>query len=817
MLKFQITNSKSQTNYNTKCSKLQAKPLIFGIVILVFGIVCNLCIVYWNLNYAYAESSSKEEDTLFMAKKAFEDGFYDASLGLLERFLKNYPDSPKTIEANLLAGECYFYQNKLSEALTKFEELLQESQAKSIKDSLYYWIGEVNFKRNDFTQARAYYKDIIEEFPGSSYAPIAYYSLGWCLFQEQKFQEALEYFKALAVKFPKEPQSKDALFKIVECLYNLKDYTAVKEKIGLSIPAFSKDTLRLSYLYFYLGEADYYLGNYSGSLEAYAKVLANNPDDKMQALAKLDLGWSYLKLKRYQEAEDIFVDLKQEYLEKRSRDILLLGRAMLLTETNRLNQAKELYGRLISEASDPVILAQGYIGRADALYNLADYPEASRAYREALARINLKSMPAQLVDKLNYNLSCSLLKQGEFKEAVNGFQKVFDNSSDLNLKLSSLCQIGDAYQEYADYQKSAQVYSRLLKEYPDSSYTDYALYQLSASYLKDSQNEEAILNLSGFGKKFPSSRFLDDATYTLGLAYFRKQDYTSAKAVLNKFQGELKNSDLRPKALYLLGSCLYSLGDYSAAIQVFKEIPRSSRLDADLAQKAEYAAADSLYQMGQEQEALGRFKALRSKYSDSKLAPDIAWWLGNYYYQHNEPELAARYFLSIIQDFSGSDLLAEAYYGLGLTLLDGAKAEEALDNFKKALSLNKPGIKPKVIIDIAELYFKAGDYTNAMDYYKKALEFAPRLEISGIHLKIAEIQESRNRFDDAIKEYLEVIKLSDPKDALAVKALLRLAQIYEDQANYKEALNTYSKILSMGISESKYAEEQITRLKGPVK
>ncbi len=111
---------------NTKCSKLQTKPLIprknpprltvrgmnancfllgreprplgrrvplFGIGILVFGIVCNLCIVCWNLAYAYARDN-KEEETLFIAKKAFEDGFYEASIGLAERLLNNYPDSP---------------------------------------------------------------------------------------------------------------------------------------------------------------------------------------------------------------------------------------------------------------------------------------------------------------------------------------------------------------------------------------------------------------------------------------------------------------------------------------------------------------------------------------------------------------------------------------------------------------------------------------------------------------------------------------------------------------------------------------------------
>ncbi|MFA5176778.1 MAG: tetratricopeptide repeat protein, partial [Candidatus Omnitrophota bacterium] len=155
----------------------------FLIFMLVFG-------VFAQLPAQEITASLKEEETLFMAKKAFEDGFYEVSLGLLERFLNDYPDSPKAAEAELLEGECYFQQNKFTEALDKFETLLKNPQARGIQDAVYYWTAEVYFKGDNFSRAAAYYKKIIKEFPNSSYVPIAYYSAGWCLFQERKFQDA---------------------------------------------------------------------------------------------------------------------------------------------------------------------------------------------------------------------------------------------------------------------------------------------------------------------------------------------------------------------------------------------------------------------------------------------------------------------------------------------------------------------------------------------------------------------------------------------------------------------------------------------------
>ncbi|MFA4989494.1 MAG: tetratricopeptide repeat protein [Candidatus Omnitrophota bacterium] len=722
-------------------------------------------------------ASLKEEETLFMAKKAFEDGFYEVSLGLLERFLNTYPDSLRGPEADLLAGECYFQQNKFTQALNKFEALLKNPKAKGISDAVYYWMAEVHLKGDDFAQAAVYYKKIIQEFPNSSYVPIAYYSIGWCLFQEHKFQEALGYFQTLAEKFPREPQGKDAAFKMAECLYNLKDYSSLKSKIGPLLELFPKDSLRSSYLYFYLGEANYYLDNFSESLEAYTRSLAANPDEKMQELIKLDLAWAYLKLKRYKEAEDIFWSIKQKFLEKRSRDILCLGRAILLMETNRVNEAKKIYEQLLSEAGDPLILAQAYIGKADAFYNLADYKEASRAYQEALSEVDLQGLSSQIADKLYYNLGWSILKQGDAQAAVKEFRKVAATSNDLQLKVSALCQIGDIYQESGDYLKAQKSYQEVLQIYPASPYSDYACYQLGVAGFKDAHYKEAILSLE-------------------------------------KFQDGFRESGLRPKALYLLGNCFYNLGDYTAARRSFKEVIRAAEQDTELIQKAEYGIADCFYQSGEEKEALKRFKALRSKYPDAIFTPEIIWWLGSYYYQHSEPVLAARYFLSLVQDFPNSDLLADAYYALGLIFIDGGQPREALRDLKKAWDLNKPDIKFKAAVAMAGVFFKTGNYASALDYYHKGLEVAAGQELAGIRLKIAEVLEAQGRLEEAVKEYSETVRLSGQENnPIAANALLRLGQIYEDRGDTHAALDSYDKIVKMNIQESKYAEERLNRIR----
>ncbi len=131
-------------------------------IITALGIALFCVLLPASLPVSFAQEEAKdikdikEEESLFVAKKAFDDGFYDVSLGLLLRFQNNYPDSDKLPEVNLLIGRCYFHQNRFLDALAKFEELLNQPKATSIKDAVLYWIAEVHFKGNVYDKAAGY-------------------------------------------------------------------------------------------------------------------------------------------------------------------------------------------------------------------------------------------------------------------------------------------------------------------------------------------------------------------------------------------------------------------------------------------------------------------------------------------------------------------------------------------------------------------------------------------------------------------------------------------------------------------------------------
>jgi len=744
-------------------------------------IVCGSVFLLFSSSFCFASEGPKGTELLFMAKKAYADGFSEVSLGILERLQKEYADSPEFKPARLLSGQCYFQQGRYLEALNIFEGLLADPECRSFKDALYFWMGEIHFKGSNFEKAAVFYQKLIAEFPRSSYIAAADYSLGWSLSQLGKYSQAAQVFKSLLEKFPGEPQSKDAAFKLIECLYNLKEYSELKNKINPILELYVNDRLRLPYLYFYLAESEYYLDNFNAAAKNYLKSAQAFKEQKVQALAKLGLGWSYLKLAKYQEAEEILMEIKQSSLDKKSLDILILGQALLMSAVNRVYEAKKLYEQLIAISGDPLIRIQAYLGRADALYNLTAYAQAVNVYQEGLDKIDqLKvqadrqiSIPQELADKLRYNLGLAYLKEGQINPGLAIFEGIVEKSNNPALKENALFQLGQTYQEANDFGKAEEAYAKILKLYPDSAYPDYAQYQLGSLQLKSLEYDRAINSFKLMLKNYPQSKFAGDAVYSLGMACLQKADYPASCQALSRFQNEFKDNPLRPQAFYLLGAALLSLGKINEALNVFQDVFKLYPQDIELRQKTEYEIADCYYKIGRENEALRLFKLLRAKYPGSSITADVLWWLGRYYYRDNDLELALRYFGSLAKDFPNSRLSAGAFYALGLTS------------------------------------YKLGDYAGAKLYYTQSLEAADVKEIANIRFNLAEALEAGLEFDAAVKQYLLAADLYAPSARSRARALLRAAKLYEDKENFKEALKIYKRIIEQGGQEAKFARERV--------
>ncbi len=747
-------------------------------------IILNLILLVFFASFGLAEPDSKDAELLFMAKKAYEDGFYEVSLGMLERLGRDYQNSTIRPQADLLSGQCYFQQGRYLEALNIFQSLTENRQAAGFKDALYFWMGEVHFKSGNFEKAAEFYQKLISSFAQSPLEPAAYYSLGWAFYQEGKFAQSVQTFQILISKFPDEPQSRDAYFKLVESLYQLKDYAQLEEKIKPVFKLYSNDDLRLPYLYFYLAESQYYLDNFDQAAKNYLKSAQSQKEPKAQSLARLGLGWSYLKLLKYKEAEEALAAIKAESLDKKSLEIFILGKALLMSATNRVYESRKLYDQLINLSTDPLVYLQAYLGKADAFYNLAEYEQAAKVYQEGLVKFSQDGQAAQpfqeLTDKLRYNLGLVYIKQGKIDLSLEIFKNITVNAG--------------------------------------SAYAELAQYQLSSLQLQKSDYPAAVASSKALLDNYPHSKYLPEATYAQGLAYFKNSDFAKSAEVFQGFRKNFKESQLYPQALYMLGVSFAGAAKFEEGLSVFKDILRLNTADNELLQKTEYEIADCYYQLGQEEEAVNRFKLLRSKYPDSELAPEILWWLGQYYYHKGDSSLSRRYFNSLIKDYPKSRMVGNANYALVDIYIQEGDPEAALEQYNK-IGQRHPEADNLIFYRIARAYYKTGNYPQARAFYLKSLDKVSLEQEARVRFELGETLDAQSQVQEAIQEYALVAKLNIPENDLSLRALLRVAKLYEDREDFKKSLEAYKQVILKYPSAAQvdFVRERIAGLKEKIK
>ena len=73
--------------------------------------------------------------------------------------------------------------------------------------------------------------------------------------------------------------------------------------------------------------------------------------------------------------------------------------------------------------------------------------------------------------------------------------------------------------------------------------------------------------------------------------------------------------------------------------------------------------------------------------------------------------------------------------------------------------------------------------------------------------------EANSEFESAIQQYLLAADLYIPLPQLFVRSLLRVAKLYEDKENFKEALKIYKRIIEQNTAEAGFAQERIDWIK----
>lgn len=802
-------------------------------------------LVFFQVVQPTSGRGQENDNELFqVAQKAFEDGFYDVAMRYIDQLLKNFPQTDKRVEANLLLGQCYFFQSQYLKAYETFQGLLQYNE---YKDITLFWLGETSLKGADYKKGEQYYKELVTSFPQSTYVPQAYYSLGWLYTDQNQLKEAQDIFDQLIKKFPSHQLAEEAFFKIAENEYTQQNYERAIELFKDFVLKHPHSTKHAE-AYFYMAEGYYYLNNYLDAVAYYAKTADIAYDNKLVLMAKIGMGWCYLKLEKYDLSQEHF-DAAEKLAEEKKIfvDDVYLGQANLYTETKDHEKALAAYEKLTQQFPNSPRLGEALLGKANTHFALKDFDDAVRTYRSVIDKYESEAQQKETVEKAYFGLAWSYLKAGSVDLALETFKTVKNRSENKTIKQSALTQIGDAYQDLNDFEKAIEIYDQILKDYPDSAYTDYVQYRQGIALLRLDKLDQAVVAFQAVLTNFPNSSYVSDVQYYLAVAAFKKEDWGQAQIYADKFiHASAPSQEFLAEANYILALCYYHLNQMDKALASFESLIKNFPEQSNIIKNVQVDIAKTYFKKGDVNEALKRFKLLLQQYPNSEAAEETLVWLGDYYLEKGEFETASNYYEDYIQKFPKGDKMSLVYFELGQTFLARGQYTEAVNTFKK-INDKDPEINAKAKMAIAEIFSKelkpeetistymsivttapefkkdaynkiAGvyrqnkEYDKAIEAYREALKSdlgSSQIKSVELQFNLADTLEVMDQTKEATDEYLKIPYLYPKEIYWVIKAYLRIGRIFEDQEKWEEAKTIYKKILEYKTEEGKFAQERL--------
>ncbi|UCG35504.1 MAG: tetratricopeptide repeat protein [Candidatus Omnitrophota bacterium] len=776
---------------------------------------------------------SNEEEKFYIAKKAFDDGFYGASLSLLQRFIKDFPESPRAYEVRLYIAKCYYFNKNYPPSLQTLHELTQKKEAIQILDEVYYWLAQVYFIGKDYQGSLSYLAKIIEDYPDSQFWWWAHYLTANCHFELGKDIEAQETLKKIVEK-SKQKQIVESAYELLLGFYSrYKDHSQIIKWGQRYLKEFSKGNLRAQ-VYHYLGESLVAQNKFDEAIRYYQRALTLNEGFQVLDLIHQGLSTAYIEKNDLETAQTHIARIKND-------ELRTFVRGMFYFKIKNYTQALKVFVDFLEEFKESKFLPLVYLHKADTLYEMGRVNDSLLVYHDILEKFNL-SQHQDILDKAYYGLAWCYLKNSEFKKAIEEFKHTLKYTDNPMVQISSQIQIADAYQEAEKYERALDTYNEVLKNNPNTVYVDYIQFQIGIVFLKMNRLPQALLALKNLKRNYPSSRLVPQAQYYLAVGYFSVGQYAEAKSLLEDFIAKFSNSDLIDDVRYLYAKCFFNEGDYEKALEIFEQL-RARVRKREIEELVYIDIGNTYLNLSRFEKAKRIWQSFLARFARSQYAGSVALYLGGLYEKEDDLDGAERYYKRVIRQYKDSLWENEALLSLGHLYWQKGNLKKAEDTFKK-LAAKGVNLAFNAKLYLAKLYTEKNDLEAAavlydeliesnssfskaaildkayllkeMKKYSEAITCFERATKEGLdspklRFFLALCLEKTNQSKKAIDEYFKVIYTFKDDDYM-VKSYFRIARIHERDGNFGAAKEIYEKIMDFEVEEAKIARARLKAL-----
>jgi tetratricopeptide (TPR) repeat protein len=476
-----------------------------------------------------------------------------------------------------------YYITQIYAAKKQYDQVISYGSAKAqdsnIKNrpELNQLVGQAYYEKGDFKKALPYLEYAATN--GAPLRPSDYYQLGYAQYQGGFYKQAIQNLSQLTKQDSAIGQN--GLYHLGDCYLKTKNKFAARNAFGQAGSMNFDQSVKESALINY-AKLSYELKYDHDALDALQRIPVNSPyyEDAQALMSEV-----FLNTRDYDRAVVTLESVKNRTprLNETYQKVAYF-RGLQLYQNGQKDEARRYFNKSLEFPIDKRITAlcsfwMGTISNEASEFNVSKQ-HMSSFLTQAKSYSDLPEESSLMMG--NYIQGYNYMKTNDFKSAltyfkaaVDGLKKHQDNIKSTQIKASVLgdaeLRAGDCYFKSNQYAEALSYYNEAVTKKYDGF--EYAIYQKAIIKGLQGNKLDKALALENLINNYPNSRYTDEALFQLGDTYqdMNKPDQAipPLKKLISDYRGR---SNMINQALLKLGLITYNQGNTTAAINYYKQV-----------------------------------------------------------------------------------------------------------------------------------------------------------------------------------------------------------------------------------------------------
>jgi len=385
-----------------------------------------------------------------------------------------------------------------------------------------------------------------------------------------------------------------------------------------------------------------------------------------------------------------------------------------------------------------------------------------------------------------------LYDQNKFKQVVEAY-KSGTNSFTKEGRPEATMLAASAYQQLGQGEAAQELYTTLIKEFPDSSYAQEAQCEQLRVIYNSNRPGDLISKADDLLQQNLSKGLREKVTLYKAEALYKTKQYQAAIPIYQSLQGADFTADRQAEVSYHFSWANFETGDYVSAAKAFGDFvakfPSNKNVPTALTQKG-----ISLLRTKDANGALQAFNQLLTRYPAAKereLALEKkALILGEQ--QDNQGMSDA--FRQLLKEFPKSPAAAEANYWIGKNAYEAHNYKEAIAPLENARKLNRTEYFERASLRLINCHYNLEDQDKLaaeLDLYSKSgTGKAPTEKVRWLADRLM----AGKSYEKASRFYAMLVNREEDRTS---DDLLNFGKCLYFQKKYGDAIKSYRKYLEL--------------------